>query len=344
MKRILLVAMLLVVALPALASAKTDINVGPTTGLFLLLGTGALGLVISPSTITGLYKNFNTIFNEALSAAKPQYGQVAMVVPSTTRENGYVWLGAWPKLREWLGDRQFHKLEAYDYSIKNKKWESSVEIPEEDIEDDNYGVYRPLTESMAISAGMHPDELIFALLNNGFVTGKSYDGKTFFATDHGSGGNKVTPALSFAAGGSYSVAKTALDRVKDSKGKYLFSGAERDILVVPPELKEMAMTGLNADYLSVSSGSTQNNPWKNSADLVASPQLSSATAWFLLRPFGGLKPFIFQTRRAIRFVTKQDPQQSDMVFLRGQYAFGCDARYNAGYGLHQLAYGSTGTT
>ena len=131
--------------------------------------------------------------------------------------------------------------------------------------------------------------------------------------------------------------------MKDTQGKPLFSGAERDILVVPPELQEKAMIGLSADFISVSSGSAQNNPWKNSADLVTAPRLTSATAWFLLRPFAGLKPLIYQNRRAPRFVTKSDPQESEYVFLKGKYAFGADRRDNAGYGLHQLAYGSTGT-
>jgi phage major head subunit gpT-like protein len=342
-KRILSIAMLVLVlflALPAFAGVGGEGNLDPT---LWLLGAGALGLVISPATITGLYKNFNTIFNEAMSAAKPQYPLIAMEVPSTTRENGYIWLGAWPKMREWLGDRDFHKLTASDYAIKNKKWETSIEIPEDDIEDDTYGVYRPLTQSMGVSVAMHPDEITFDLLNNAF-TGKGYDGKTFFATDHASGSNKSTAALSFAVGGSYGLAKAALDRVKDSQGNPLFSGAERDVLVVGPELEEKARVGLNADYISVSGGSTQDNPWKNSADLIKSPRITSATAWFLLRSFGGLKPLIYQNRRNPRFVTKNDPQQSDMVFLKGKYAFGADRRDNAGYGLHQLAHGSTGLT
>jgi phage major head subunit gpT-like protein len=344
MKRILLITMLLLVAsLPVVASVGIDPasgtgrNVDPT-GFMLLFGAGAVGLVVNAQSIAGLYKSFNTIFNEAMAAAKPQYLQVAMVVPSTTKENAYVWLGAWPKMREWLGERFFHKLKAYDYSIKNKKFETSVEIEEDDIEDDNYGIYRPMVQSMGYSAQMHPDELVFALLNNAF-TALGYDGKAFFATDHASGGNKATAALSSA---SYKIAKAALGRVKDSQGNSLFAGSERDLLVVGPELEETARTLLNADYISVSGGSTQNNPWKNSADLLVTPQITSATAWFLLRPFGGLKPLIFQIRRSVRFVTKDDPQTSDQVFLRGKYAMGADARYNAGYGLHQLAYGSTG--
>jgi phage major head subunit gpT-like protein len=267
------------------------------------LGMVAVGMVLSPANIAGLYTTWKTIFNQAMAAAVPQYEKVAMVVPSTGKKNGYAWLGAWPKMREWIGDREFHKLEAFNYEIDNKKWESSISIPEEDIEDDIWQVYEPLAKALGVVAKMHPDDLVFDLIGNAFTL-KGYDGKSFFATDHKSG--------------------------------------ERDILIVPPELEEAGRTGLNADFISVSSGSTQNNPWKNSADLIVCPRMVSATAWIIARPFAGLMPFIYQPRRLVRFVTKNDPQQSDYTFLTGKYAFGADCRDNAGYGLHQLAYGSTG--
>jgi len=306
------------------------------------VGMLAAGMVINPANIQALYKSWNTIFNQALSAAKPQWSLVAMNVPSMTAENGYVWLNGWPRIREFLGERQIKKLEANDYTIKNKTLESTVQVPRDKIEDDQYGIYGKMIEALGKSVALHPDELVFGLLNNGFTTLLGYDGKTLFATNHESGSNKGTAALSFASGGSYGLAKTALDRVKDSEGRPLFSGSERDILVVPPELREKANTGLNADFISISSGSTQNNIWKNSSDLVVSPQITSATAWFLIRPFAGLYPLILQIRIAPEFIEKTNPQQSDIVFMHDIYIYGVRVRWNAGPGLHQLCYGSTG--
>jgi len=342
MKKVILVLMLsLVAVMPIFASSAPVAQHSAWSLLLGPLGMIAVGMVLSPANIAGLYTAWKTVFNQAMSAAVPQYNKVAMVVPSTGKKNGYAWLGAWPKMREWIGDREFHKLEAFNYEIENKKWETGVSIPEEDIEDDIWQVYEPLTKAMGVVAKLHPDDIVFDLMSNGFTL-KGYDDKTFFATDHKSGSNKGTAALSFAVGGSYGLAKAAMGRIKDSQGNPLFSGAERDILVVGPELQEKAQNGLNADFISVSSGSTQNNVWKNSADLVMSPRIKSATAWILIRPFAGLMPFIYQTRRPVRFVTKNDPQSSDYTFLTGKYSFGADCRDNAGYGLHQLAYGSTG--
>lgn len=69
----------------------------------------------------------------------------------------------------------------------------------------------------------------------------------------------------------------------------------------------------------------------------------SGSPWFLMdlsRTF--MKPLIFQDRSAANFVSlnrEDDPN----VFLDRQYLFGVDARYTAGFGFHQLAYGSKQT-
>jgi len=102
---------------------------------------------------------------------------------ATTREEKYAWLGQTPNLREWIGDRIIKSIEAHDYSIKNKSWESTIEVGRDDIEDDTYGVYSPLFEEMGRSTAAHPNQLVFSLLGQGFSTA-CYDGQYFFDTDH----------------------------------------------------------------------------------------------------------------------------------------------------------------
>ena len=69
--------------------------------------------------------------------------------------------------------------------------------------------------------------------------------------------------------------------------------------------------------------------------------LRSRTAWYLLATNGALNPFIFQRRKAPVFVS-QTNMDSDDVFNKGKWKFGVEARGNSGYGLWQLAWGSTG--
>jgi len=76
--------------------------------------------------------------------------------------------------------------------------------------------------------------------------------------------------------------------------------------------------------------------WSNTGGGAGAP-------WFLMdlsRQY--MKPMIFQERKAAEFVSLNrvtDPN----VFMERQYIFGAEARYVAGFGFHQLAYGSKAT-
>jgi phage major head subunit gpT-like protein len=157
-------------------------------------------MLINGANIASLFQGFNASFNKGLQAAPSRYKDVAMVIPSATMETTYGWLGQFPRLREWLGDRVIKNLESHSYAVKNKLFESSVSVKRTDVEDDQYGIYGPLMEEMGRASGDHPDELIFALLALGFST-LCYDGQNFFDTDHPVGGEEgVTSVSNMQAG------------------------------------------------------------------------------------------------------------------------------------------------
>lgn len=138
---------------------------------------------LTPQNLRTLYTGYKTAFQGALGAAVSQYQQIATVVPSTTGAEEYGWLGQLPGMREWIGERVIHGLQAHGYTIKNKPYELTVGVPRTSIEDDTFGVYTPLMAEMGRSAGAKPDELVFGLLGAGLTTA-CYDGKNFFATNH----------------------------------------------------------------------------------------------------------------------------------------------------------------
>lgn len=148
-------------------------------------------MIINQASLGAIYNSFNTIFNEAFQGVAPQFEKVAMTVPSSVKEETYGWLGAFPKMREWLGDRQVKNLAAHGYSIKNKSWETTIGVDRDDMEDDAYGVYNPVIKELGRSAAAHYDELVFGLLPLGFNTA-CYDGQYFFDTDHPVGGASVS--------------------------------------------------------------------------------------------------------------------------------------------------------
>ena len=161
------------------------------------------GLTITPANLALLKQGFNAAFKNAFGTAKPMWDKIALKVQSSTGEEIYAWLGANTKLREWVGERVYQNLKTHGYTIKNKTFESTVAVPREAIDDDQYGVYTPLMAQMGQDAAQHPDELIFGLVLLGMTT-TCYDGQYFFDTDHpvGPQGAEVSVSNYTSAGGN----------------------------------------------------------------------------------------------------------------------------------------------
>lgn len=140
-------------------------------------------MFINAAALDGLYLSYSAAFEMGFSQVSPEWAQIATRVPSTTKRNEYGWLGQFPRLREWVGDRVVESMALHAYTIANRRFESTISVPRDDIEDDNYGVYTPLFQEMGYAAAIHPDELVFELVQNGF-TELCYDGQPFFDTDH----------------------------------------------------------------------------------------------------------------------------------------------------------------
>lgn len=148
-------------------------------------------MLINRENLTAMYNGFKAAFVKAFAGVTPEWQMIATLVPSSTKVENYGWLGEFPRLRKWIGDRQVKSIAASGYSITNEPFEASVGVPRDDIDDDTYGVMAPLFSEMGYSAATHPDELVFALLAAGFDT-KCYDGQYFFDTDHPVGEGTVS--------------------------------------------------------------------------------------------------------------------------------------------------------
>ncbi|WP_368177783.1 Mu-like prophage major head subunit gpT family protein [Aeromonas sp. R1-2] len=139
--------------------------------------------IVTPALLQALFTGFKKNFEDAKGEAPAQYTKIATVIKSTTKSNTYGWLGKFPSLRKWVGDRVIESMKAHGYQIVNEDFEATVAVDRNDIEDDELGIYAPMFAEMGRSAGIHPDELCFGLLGAGFTT-PCYDGQYFFDTDH----------------------------------------------------------------------------------------------------------------------------------------------------------------
>lgn len=291
-------------------------------------------MIVNAATLRGVFVSFNTIFNQALKTAKPNYEKVATVVTSTADTETYAWLGDIPGMREWIGDRVVHNLTASGYALKNKHFELTVGIDRDAIADDKLGLYKPSIQMIGREAALHPDKLVFGLLSDGFTT-HCFDGKPFYATDHPVGdkkaSNKMTEPLSAA---SYSKARASMRKLKNAKGEAL--ALVPNLLVVPPALEETAKQIVEAEYVNGSK-----NTLRGTAEVHVEPRLKTDTEWHLLCTEMPVKPLIYQEREKAKLVPKT-ASTDDNVFYNKEFVYGADSRGNAGYGLWQMAVGSTG--
>ncbi len=287
-----------------------------------------------------LEAGLRTVFFEAYEAAPSDWQRIATVVPSEHDTEKYAWLGSTPRVREFKDERVPAGLLEHDFSIRNKTWEASIGVDRSALEDDEYGQIKLRVQELAQEVKRHQDELVFSLLKDGF-TSLCHDGQYFFDTDHAEGdsgtqGNKGTAALSATA---LQTAFTSMMKIKDDKGKPM--AIVPDTLVVPPDLKWTATELLESVYApEVVSGKTdtRRNVLSGVVELIVNPYLTDTNDWFLLSTRRIVKPMIFQSRIPVEFAALE--ANSEGGFMRDQYVYGARARYNVGYGLWQLAYGS----
>jgi phage major head subunit gpT-like protein len=290
-------------------------------------------MILNATNLQRVNTGFQVIVSLALQKALTRYTEIATVVPSTTSKEEYGWLGEIPGMREWLGERFIQNLTAHGFTIKNRDFESTVGVERNAIEDDQYGVYKPLFEMLADSAATFPDTLVFSLFKSGF-TKTCYDGQYFFDTDHQDGdgpvqSNKGTAALSVT---SYGAARAQMLSLKKANGEAL--RINPNLLVHGPQNEGMALKILMADDID-----STTNIYKGTAKPFLVHELGAQ--WFLLDTTKPVKPFIFQNRKNPQFVALDKPDDAN-VFMKKKFLYGIDMRCNAGYALWQLAYGSTG--
>ena len=142
-------------------------------------------MIITNSVLSGLRTTLREEFKRRMSEidAKPIWKMLATIITSNSKTNTYGWLGAFPQLREWVGDRVIKDISESAYQIVNQKYEATLGVERTDIEDDNLGHYRVLASEMADEVERFFNRNIAKLLKEGFAK-TCYDGQNFFDAEH----------------------------------------------------------------------------------------------------------------------------------------------------------------
>lgn len=145
---------------------------------------------INAGNLTILDRAFSAAFREGFGEAAKDHDVMTLTVPSMTLEQQYGWLGQFPGLREWVGERVVRDIASHGYRLVNRLYESTVDLPRTTIEDDQYGVFGSVFRAAGEAAAAHPCELAYGALIRGFSQ-ECYDGQYFFDSDHAGpdGGN-----------------------------------------------------------------------------------------------------------------------------------------------------------
>lgn len=143
-------------------------------------------MIINESSLGAIHTQFDMSFNRGRMLARPYWQEIATETKSTSATTQYNFLGAFPKIRQWVGGRIHNKLKGHGYSITNQKYEVTVDVEVEDLEDDQIGLYGTVFEDYGRAVEVFPDELLAALIAAGITggTGLCYDGQNMFDTDH----------------------------------------------------------------------------------------------------------------------------------------------------------------
>lgn len=298
-------------------------------------------MILDPTNLTALRDSINTRFQAGFRRPVPFWPLLAMLVPSKTSIESYAWTEDIPRFREWAGDRVVHDLQGRGAQILNKKFELTLGIPREKLEDDQYGLYGNQAELAGVQAKKLPDDLLVPLIKNGKTT-VCFDGQYFFDTDHpvhiespalGTWKNLHT-AKPIGGATAYADAVKNFEAVRaEMRGIKLGrsarpAGVTPSLMVVGTDLEGPARRIVEAE--KDPSGATNVN--RGTAKVVVIPELDETGVWYLADDTLPVKPLVWQERLAVEWAAQFDPND-DHVFKKDEYLFGGRARGNAGYGL-----------
>lgn len=130
---------------------------------------------------------FNTLahvaFNKGLGQQKQDWKKVAKEIPSNSKSNTYGWMTQFPAFREWVGNRTHKLIAERGFAVTNRKFETTIDIPVDDFEDDQLGQYAAVFESYGQAIDDLKNDIVFGGVK-ACTTAVCYDGQFFFDTDH----------------------------------------------------------------------------------------------------------------------------------------------------------------
>jgi phage major head subunit gpT-like protein len=267
----------------------------------------------------------------------------------------YPFLGQVPRMREWIGGRQAKGLSENSMTIKNKHYESTLEIALKDLRRDKTPQLQARVSEFAAEGDAHWSTLVSDLIIAA-PSALCYDGQYYFDTDHvegksGTQNNDIQVDISTlpcAVHGAItapsmeemqqSIIKgiAAILSFKDDQGRAMNSNARSFLVTVPIGLWVQAVAAVSA----VTTAALQNNSNPNvlagmKIDVQMIPELTWTDSFAVWRTDSAIKGIIRQNETEPQVKLKDE--NSEFAFDNDAIQIGIDAWRGADYGLWQRA-------
>lgn len=278
-------------------------------------------------------QNLDTVVKTVYKTTKKEYkdplaGILYDVTPVTGAVSNIVTLNSVPGMREFKAERKHGVADNTVYTIAPRKWESTLDVEREKIEDDDLGQIPNRTRVMTTKSGRHYGALAVAALPVGFTANLS-DGKPFF---HGDRGNLIPGAF---GAGTFSKAFDALVGMKDADGDLINPIPTH--LIVGLENREEAEKILLRERLD----NGQSNPNYKRVELIVDPRIAGK-ATFLVAAKEGMCPLTIAERVKVGEPVAKTDLNSDKAFETDIFSWGLRGRYDAAYQAAQFIVGLKG--
>lgn len=295
-------------------------------------------LKITTSVLEALNTSVRATFMRSYEGGEEVWHpRVCSMVPSGTASNTYPFSVDPGQLREWeSGERLIQSLQLGSYQVFNKRYEKTVGINKDTLEDDQTGALMMQTREVGRKFRQHPDEMIAAIIASNPL---GLDGVALFSASHprnpaAPDGNVFSNLFTSKQLNKDNVmaVRAAMRSRKGPDGLVLRTNPR--LLLVPPSLEATALEITRASFVATTAGTaSQENVIKGMFEYIIIDQLEaqSASTWYLADVSTEDKPFLMQERDPFRLDTFFDPKDPN-VFKRNEYVWGGTVRYGFGPG------------
>jgi phage major head subunit gpT-like protein len=268
----------------------------------------------------------------------------------------YPFLGQVPRMREWIGGRTAKGLRSNSLTIKNKHYESTLEIALRDLRRDKTAQIQARIGEFADEGDAHWSTLVSSLIVAA-PAALCYDGQYFFDTDHSEGDsgtqdNDIQVDISLLPTAVHGVITAPsveemqqsiikgiaqILSFKDDRGRQMNSNAKEFLVTVPLSLWIPAVAAVSA----VTAGTAmQNNANPNilgkfKIDVQMIPELTWTDSFAVWRTDSPIKGIIRQEETLPQ--VKMQGEESPIAFTHDVIQIGIDAWRGADYGMWQRA-------